>query len=267
MGGDWEYREAVVGDVDQMVEVVNSGSVWGVRELVAVLPKGMRKRFVTRSQHEAECPAFWDMCRVRLPYVERQAKCGIGVGDWVKVVRKAESGEDGWGRDSGMDGFVGTVSWVNGVNPRGFSLEGVGGWVFPYFVLEKVKQPVPVKAPVRTVADLADGEVICTSRGEWLQVLPRAGEFTPCDRLSALDNPYDQGWHSLGAANLQVRPARLLCAPTMSLDFIGKEVFCVHEPGVRGRIHLLFAANGGYRMVVEFGEGDYKVHCVDDLRV
>lgn len=85
-------------------------------------------------------------------YAERQAKWiadnGIKVGDYVRVVRKADSHEDGWnnGWVDNMTYWVGKVFKVNYFNDTaGIQLlDNCGadcGAVasFPYFVLEKVK--------------------------------------------------------------------------------------------------------------------------------
>lgn len=86
-------------------------------------------------------------------YLEGHRNCGIKVGDRVRVTRKAESYEGGWG-DSwessimpevpGMDAYVGAegvIAFDDGEN--GFDidagLEKDGAlFGFPYFVLEKI---------------------------------------------------------------------------------------------------------------------------------
>ena len=91
-------------------------------------------------------------------YKERQAECGLKVGDKVKILRKVVDYEDGWGNtwnEKGMDDFVGRIGKIVGEHPcSGFKvfLEEKDDWYFfPYFVLEKVeenetpKQPEPVK--------------------------------------------------------------------------------------------------------------------------
>lgn len=79
-------------------------------------------------------------------YKEGQKKCGIEVGDTVRVVKKAASYEDGWSLPwvRGMDGWVGkefTVREIHTTCPR-ISLENTNGdwWNFPYFVLAIVKK-------------------------------------------------------------------------------------------------------------------------------
>jgi len=75
-------------------------------------------------------------------YVENHKKCGIKVGDFVKILRTAETEEAGWDNawveemdDSGGHKF-GVLSDCKG---HGFCLEdGQVNYKYPYFVLEKV---------------------------------------------------------------------------------------------------------------------------------
>lgn len=74
-------------------------------------------------------------------YLERQNECGIKVGDKVKVVRKAENHEDGWGNMwiPLMDPAVGNEYEVIGVHGiSGITINFYLGLTFPYFVLSKV---------------------------------------------------------------------------------------------------------------------------------
>ena len=125
----------------------------------------------------------------------------------------------------------------------------------------------PALPKVRTVADLADGEIFCTDIGEWLQVLPRAaGEVTLCDRESAPGNRYNKGWIGTESAYDYTgsnRPARLLHAPTLSSH--GKEAFHVSNPSDRFVIKLIFS-DGDLRAMVWSGN-TYRVFMLDDLRV
>ena len=72
-------------------------------------------------------------------YMERQDACGIEVGDRVKVLRRAESREDGWPDtwEPEMNGMVGMFWTVKAVGEFGVLIGTHGGWNFPYFVLEK----------------------------------------------------------------------------------------------------------------------------------
>jgi len=79
--------------------------------------------------------------------------CGISKGDRVKVLRKAESYERGWGNTwhTEMDGFVGGVYEVEFVRPlAGLYLKGTS-FGFPYFILEKLGLEFKPKRMLRCV--------------------------------------------------------------------------------------------------------------------
>lgn len=263
---EWGYREANQGDVGSQIEVGSGGTGWHTRELVAVFPEDMGPRFVCRSPKSPSAPEYWSRSRVRyrLPYAERQLKCGIGVGDFVKVLRVPLEHEDDWGTHSvsSMAASVGKVFEVDKVHEKsGFCLKD-GHW-YPYFVLEKTEKPALPKG--RTVADLADGEVICTDEGEWIQVLPyRDGVY--CDIESCSENKFQEGWIAFKSACAPGnRPARLLLAPTWDSSH-GKEVFHVSNPSERFKVWLAFSDGKAQRAVVHRGE-DYRVFRLADLRV
>lgn len=77
-------------------------------------------------------------------YLKAQAKCGIKVGDTVKVLRKAEDGEQGWD-----NAWVGDMNDMIGRRYKVMEITGGGIQLrtpalrftlgFPYFVLQKVK--------------------------------------------------------------------------------------------------------------------------------
>lgn len=76
-------------------------------------------------------------------YVEDQNKCGLKVGDRVKVVRKEESYEGGWRNMwvTSMDNYIGRtfeVLQIAGAHGIGLCDEGLFN-CFPYFCLEKVE--------------------------------------------------------------------------------------------------------------------------------
>jgi len=257
---EWGYREAEVGDVGSQIEVGSDENGWQYRELVAVLPVGMLSRFVCRAKEIPRDSCHWNRSRVRyrLPYGERQAKCGIGVGDFVKVLRVPEHREDGWDSYSvtSIAASVGKVFEVLEVHDgAGFRLKD-GHW-YPYFVLEKVEKPALPK--VRTVADLVDGEVFCTDEGRWFQA-----NYEGDHGSDSMNKPEeDCGWVVWGVCHLSCRRARLLHAPTPSA--IGKTVFHVSEPNEEFKIQLTFS-DGVERAVVHRGE-DYRVFKLSDLRV
>jgi len=77
-------------------------------------------------------------------YLVMQGASGIKVGDKVKVLRKADSQEMGWGPawTRSMDACVGQTYMVCSINgDQGICLSC--GWSFPFFVLEKVESASP----------------------------------------------------------------------------------------------------------------------------
>ena len=74
-------------------------------------------------------------------YEEEQSKCGLTKGDFVKVIRSAESFENGWGNSwvHPMNRHIGKVFEIQKVSDLdGMMLKGTC-FSFPYFVLEKVR--------------------------------------------------------------------------------------------------------------------------------
>ena len=93
-------------------------------------------------------------------YEERQAECGLKVGDKVKILRKVVNYEDGWSNtwnEEGMDDFVGRIGKIVGEHPcAGFQVfcEGLKGlYRYPYFVLEKVEEKKLTSYSIFTIRD------------------------------------------------------------------------------------------------------------------
>ena len=92
-------------------------------------------------------------------YIERQAECGLKVGDAVKIFRKAEDGEDGWDDywPKDMDTWVGKIGKITGDGrDSGFKVfceEENDWWFFPYFVLEKVEEKKLTSYSIFTIYD------------------------------------------------------------------------------------------------------------------
>lgn len=88
----------------------------------------------------------------QLSYEALQNKCEIEVGDIVRVLRPAKSGELGWGDKwtPSMYAFVGKTARVTRKFRDGIMCKGIEdgindgiydcGWVFPFFVLEKLEK-------------------------------------------------------------------------------------------------------------------------------
>jgi hypothetical protein len=77
-------------------------------------------------------------------YLEMQKNCGIKVDDKVRILRKAESYESGWGTvwNENMDRYIGKTGKVIGLDRlSGIDVEFYSSsWYFPFFVLEKVEE-------------------------------------------------------------------------------------------------------------------------------
>lgn len=115
-------------------------------------------------------------------YAERQAKWvadnDIKKGDKVRVIRKADHNEDGWGSlwNPEMDEAVGKVGRVCSISRifRECGIEvnvpDVGPYLYPYFVLEKVEQKyVPF--------NFNDKEDRAKLRGAWIRNVESGLEY------------------------------------------------------------------------------------------
>lgn len=75
---------------------------------------------------------------IRKIYREKQAECGLKIGDTVLVTHQATSFKHGWESnwDIAMDSTVGQLYKVVKVHDWGIKLSN--GFSYPYYVLEKV---------------------------------------------------------------------------------------------------------------------------------
>lgn len=117
-------------------------------ELLAIDKLGEYHPFI--SDGEKDYPFI--IRKKELSYAERQEKWikenNLKVGDLVRVTRKADSHEDGWANlwAQDMDEAVGRVGTVSHISANlaelgiGVDAPGVGEFMYPYFVLEKVEQ-------------------------------------------------------------------------------------------------------------------------------
>jgi len=80
-------------------------------------------------------------------YIKRQEESNIKLGMKVHVIRTASSGEEGWSDawNPKMDSFVGNIYNVESIHDSGIELINEEGdsFVFPYFILEEVKDLAP----------------------------------------------------------------------------------------------------------------------------
>ena len=79
-------------------------------------------------------------------YIYMQSKCGIKVGDKIKVLRKASNQELGWSNNwnPDMDYLVGNTYNVSEVNKNGICVKRKDcfkNWFLPFFILEKICKP------------------------------------------------------------------------------------------------------------------------------
>jgi len=141
-----EYIEPTQEHVGQMVEVWNlEGLAPKPRQLLAVLPPDIPYRFICRDCVDERSVSHWKYARIarQSTYAERQAKCGLKVGDRVLVLRDCAVDEQGYGvawNHRCMDKTIGEVMAISDTcQYLGIYLNGF--W-YPYFVLEKVEDRV-----------------------------------------------------------------------------------------------------------------------------
>jgi hypothetical protein len=89
---------------------------------------------------------------LREAYLKMQDNCGIDEGDTVKVLRKAENYEMGWGTfwEETMNEAIGNTYKViikKGTTGIAIDFKKSGSWNFPFFVLELVEKKKEHKSP------------------------------------------------------------------------------------------------------------------------
>ena len=74
-------------------------------------------------------------------YLDTQAKCGLNIGDIVKITRAAETHENGWNNSwvLDMDLEVGQIRTISLIAEYGVRFKECG-YTYPFFVLESVKK-------------------------------------------------------------------------------------------------------------------------------
>ena len=96
---------------------------------------------------------------MRQNYEKRQRECGLKVGDFVKILRKAKDDENGWDNywPEEADTWVGKTGEIiedgEGVGLKVFLEEENDWWFFPYFVLEKVEEKKLTSYSIFTIYD------------------------------------------------------------------------------------------------------------------
>lgn len=77
-------------------------------------------------------------------YLLAQEHCGLKVGDWVRVTRKAKDHESGWGGTwvTGSNKLLNKKGVIQSIDKNGVSItfpkEKAINFSFPYFVLRKI---------------------------------------------------------------------------------------------------------------------------------
>ena len=163
MSNEIEYIEPTQEHVGQMVEVSNDKhSNYSKSKLIAIVNED-GFRFVTHGGYWP-FPVGWQFARIARPltYAERQAKCGLMVGDRVRIIRKYGEDEGGFeviynARD--MDRMIGRVYPISEIR-QDYGIQLNCFW-FPYFVLEKIEDRVATRDDIgkQVYVDSASGDV------------------------------------------------------------------------------------------------------------
>ena len=256
---EFEWIEPTQEHVGQMIEVRDDESkAWKPAKLTGILAD--EYKFAAKTDEYGSLS--WKHARIARPltYVERQARCGLKVGDRVKFVRAWEGNESGDTTEfvHSMEPYVGKIGSITSMSKSSCCVHfnGDGCWYFPYFVLEKVDPPQS-KEKIRTVAELEVGEIIQIASNHWLQIMPFDNQL--CSWQSNLSNDFDGGWVPDRTLKPGNRPAKELYCPDFSHQDIGKlavytnnlkdrffisGVYCEESSGCVRNVILRSVANG-----------------------
>ena len=141
MSNEIEYIEPTQEHVGQMVEVRDGNSShWVAAKLIGLIIDDYKFAAKCEKDVYGFC---WRHARIPRPltYAERQAKCGLKVGDRVKFVRMWNPGELGVHLTFtyGMNSDVGKIGIVKELSRSIFVSFDDAQLYLPYFVLEKVE--------------------------------------------------------------------------------------------------------------------------------
>ncbi len=182
----YTYEDVIIDPKDPRVEI---GAEYWFSDCPNALVKRLNNAKAAKKGHLSSVESnnnlpFYDedsrcwLCIIRkkeMTYTERQAEWvkanNIKVGDKVKVIRKCETEENGWGCTWNihvMDSAVDKVfKIVNSHYKKGILLRiGIDECWFPYFVLEKVEEPEKKYVPF----DLNNEEDRAKLRGAWVRI-------------------------------------------------------------------------------------------------
>ena len=179
---EYTYADVIIDPNDPRVEI---GKTYffalGAQACIDYANRGVRERTLERIDESLYNPFIGDekdypfIIRKKEPtYEERQAEWvkanNIKVGDKVKVIRKCETEENGWGWTWNihvMDSAVDKVfKIVNSHYQKGILLRiGIDDCWFPYFVLEKVEEPEKKYVPFNLSKEEDRGQL----KGRWIR--------------------------------------------------------------------------------------------------
>lgn len=137
-----EYIEPTKEHVGKEVEVSRNGNAWAQEILLEVLPSDIVSRFLTKTSINPKDFNSWEYARIarKLTYAERQAKCGLKVGDRVRVMRSWDKREQyfGYNYQNHLGAYLATIQTIVVIERGHIKLKGCSS-AWPYFVLEKVE--------------------------------------------------------------------------------------------------------------------------------
>lgn len=182
----YTYADVIIDPNDPRVEI---GKTYffalGAQACIDYANRGVRERTLERIDESLYNPFIGDekdypfiIRKKKLPYAASQAKWiadnDVKKGDKVRIVRKADKNEGGWGVfwNPDMDEAVGKVGTVRHI-PTNWGASGievdvpaVSLFLYPYFVLEKVEEPKKKYVPF----DLNNEEDRAKLRGAWVRI-------------------------------------------------------------------------------------------------
>lgn len=89
---------------------------------------------------------------IKKVYMDAQAASGLKVGDFVKILRKAENEEGGWDNNwhPVMNKYIGKIGKIYSIGDRGIVIDfpDADFWSFPYFILEKATTPKDIQQEI-----------------------------------------------------------------------------------------------------------------------
>ena len=147
MNNEIEYIEPTQEHVGQMVEVRGHNTQsWKKAKFYGLI--GHDYKFIANDIDGI--PISWKFARIPrlLTYAERQARCGLKVGDRVKFVRAWKLDEYSTTLEfihgsGGMNKEVGQIGLITHIGKEAMQVQfAAQHWYLPYFVLEKVEDRV-----------------------------------------------------------------------------------------------------------------------------